>query len=288
MPVVSCPHCQSPVKILAEDFGYRVQCPGCQRAFQAGDQERAAPESAEEKPTSPPSSETPPESEFVAVTCTGCQKQIEISRDDLGHRVACPLCEKQFLAQTEAQRAKAAVRKQRSRYDPANDDDYDNDTDYGYRSRRGNYRPEEREYILRAARAAIAWPANGLMWTGIVFLILYWALTIGLIAKGIIDLDSRSNYERDEAPLFFFFAAGAFVFGTLHGSVLAIGGYRAKQLRSTGWAYTGAALGIATIALSHPCLPTTWAAVTFGIWMLVALGRREVKDAIAINTGKGV
>ena len=124
------------------------------------------------------------------------------------------------------------------------------------------------------------------MWTGIVFLVIYLLGGFTLFVIGISKLDAINRYERDDAVVFIVLSFVVVILGGLHGFFLALSGYKMKQLRGTGWGYTGAALGIATIVLSHPCAPTTWAAVGFGIWAMVALSKREVIDAIAINKGR--
>ena len=286
MPVIHCPHCQTSVEIHADDVGYKVLCPGCNSAFQAGDGERPTPEPIS-RPAPPPADDTTERS----VRCTGCRGQVAVGADDIGHTVECPLCGEKFRAEEGSRagpaRGSSGGRSRRPERFEDDDEDYDNRSDYGgYRGRR-RYRDEDKGYILDTARAAVTWPANGLMWTGIVLLILYLLGSIGLVIAGILKLDSPNRYERDDAIIFFILSVVILVFGGLHGFFLAFSGYKMKQLRSTGWSYAGAGIGIATIALSHPCFPTTWAAVAFGIWALVALGKREVKDAIAINTGKG-
>ena len=284
MPVIRCPHCTTSVEIHADDVGYKVLCPSCHSAFQAGDGERPVPESPSTAP------EPEPMAAERSVRCAGCRGAVQVGVEDLGHTVECPLCGEKFRAVEEtrsesprdSKRRRAPNRSERFEDD---DEDYDNDGNYGGRRRR-RYREEDKGYILDTARSAIAWPANGLMWTGIVMLVLYLLGSIGLLIAGILKLDSPNRYERDDAIVLFIFSAVVLVFGGAHGFFMALSGYKMKRLRSVGWGYTAASIGIATIGLSHPCFPTTWAAVAFGIWAIVALNKREVKDAIAINNGK--
>ncbi len=282
MPVIRCPHCQTSVEIHADDVGYKVLCPSCNSAFQAGDGERAAPEPLPRPEPAP----TPRDSGDRTVRCAGCRGTVQVGAEDIGHTVECPLCGEKFRATDDDDyrpRSAGAGRSSRrsERFDD-DDEDYD-DRSYG---RRRRYRDEDKGYILETARAAIAWPANGLMWTGIVMLVLYVLGGIGLLIAGAVNIDSRNKRDEEDAVAFFIIGALLLAFGGAHGLFMALSGYKMKQLRGTGWGYAGASIGMATIALSHPCFPTTWAAVTFGIWALVSLSKREVKEAIAINKGK--
>ena len=287
MPRIQCPHCQTSVEIHPEDVGYKVLCPSCNNAFQAGDGERPAPEPiARPEPAAPP-----PDSGERTVRCTACRGEVAVGAEDIGHKVECPLCGEKFRAEeasrTSSRRSLNESRSRRSERFEDDDEDYDNRGDYGSRSRR-SFRPEDKGYILDTARSAVAWPANGLMWTGIAMLVLYLIIGIGLMIAGGVKLDSPKQYERSDAIVFLIMGAVVMLFGGAHGFMMALAGYKMKQLRSLGWGYTAGGIGIATIALSHPCSPTTWAAVAFGIWALVAMSKLEVKDAIAINTGKGI
>ena len=275
MPVIPCPHCRATVDIHPDDLGYKVLCPSCSSAFQAGDAARPAPEPAPEPTPAPDPDER-------TVRCAACRGQMAIGVDDLGHTVECPLCGEHFRAEAEGRaRSRSEQRRPPREYD--DQDDYENDGDYG--GRRG-YRDQDKGYVLAQARAAIAWPANGLMWLGIVMLALYVLCAIGLVIAGIVQQNSTIPYEREDGVVMIIIGLALGAFGGTHAFFMALAGYKSKQLRGTGWGYTAGAIGIATIALSHPCFPTTWIAVAFGIWALVAFNKREVKDAIRINTGK--
>lgn len=223
--------------------------------------------------------------------CTACRGEVAVGAEDIGHTVECPLCGEKFRAEEGSRRGSrrdsSDGRSRRSeRFDDEDDDeDYDHRGDYRGRRR---FRNEDKGYILDTARSAVAWPANGLMWTGIVMLALYLLGGIGLMIAGIINLDSPKQVDRNDAIVFLIMGAVLLLFGGAHGFMMALSGHKMRQLRSAGWGYAAGGIGIATIALSHPCFPTTWAAVAFGIWALVAMSKREVKDAIAINTDKGI
>ena len=282
MPVIPCPHCRATVDLHPDDLGYKVLCPSCNSAFQAGDTARPDPEPAPAPPERAPVPTPTPDSDERTVRCAACRGEMAIGVDDLGHQVECPLCGEHFRAESDG-RPRSERRRPPREYD--DEEDYEDDRDYGGRRRRG-YREQDRGYILAQARAAIAWPANGLMWTGIVMLVLYIIAAAGFIIAGIIKQESTEAYEREDGVVMMLLGMAIAAFCGTHAFFMALAGYKSKQLRGTGWGYTAGAIGIATIALSHPCFPTTWIAVAFGIWALVAFNKREVKDAIRINTGK--
>ena len=287
MPVIPCPHCQATVEIHPDDLGYKVLCPSCHSAFQAGETVRPAPEPAPAPPDREPEPTPEPDPGERTVRCVACRGEMAIGVEDLGHKVECPLCGERFRAESdERSRSRSERRRPPREYPDADDDeDYENDRDYGGRRRRG-YREQDRGYILAEAREAIAWPANGLMWTGIVMLVLYVIAAVGFIVAGIAKQESTKAYERENGVVMILLAAVLGAICGTHAFFMALAGYKSKQLRGPGWGYTAGAIGIATFALSHPCFPTMWIAVTFGIWALVAFNKREVKDAIRINTGK--
>ncbi len=282
MPVIPCPHCRATVDIHPDDLGYKVLCPSCQSAFQAGDAARPAPEPAPAPTEREPEPTPAPDPNERTMSCAACRGVMAIGVEDLGHQVECPLCGERFRAESDG-RPKSERRRPSREYD--DEDDYEDDRDYGGRRRRG-YREQDKGYILAQARAAIAWPANGLMWLGIVLLVIYVLGGIGLVIAGIVKQDSIKDYDREDGVVMIIFGLALGVLGGTHAFFMALAGYKSKQLRGPGWGYTAGAIGIATIALSHPCFPTTWIAVAFGIWALVAFNKREVKDAIRINTGK--
>ena len=281
MPVIRCPHCSTSVEIHPDDVGFKLLCPNCQSAFQAGEGEQPGtePVAAIESPAS--TAGTPADSGERTVICFGCKEEIQVGVEDIGHRVECPLCNAKFTAKANRSQSRYQV-------DSPRDDFDDDDEDYEDRSyRRNRYRAESKADILDAARAAIAVPANGMMWTGIIASVLSALIGIGLTVAGIIEEQQPRQFNRGDRSLFFFIYAALFgLYGTIIHVVLAVCGAQAKKLRGTGWAYTGAALGIACIIITHPCNPVSWASITFGIWMIVSLSKREVQDAIDINTGR--
>ena len=96
-------------------------------------------------------------------------------------------------------------------------------------------------------------------------------------------MDDPDPYEQDGSVTFFIWAV-LVALGVPYHLLMAFAGYRMKKLDGVAWAYTGAGLGIATMLITGICSPTTWASMTFGIWALVAYSKREVLDAIRINT----
>ena len=288
MPVIRCPHCDTSVEIHADDVGYKVLCPDCHSAFQAGEGERPAPEPSVSAPDPVP---TPaPEPRAVIARCTACDREVEIGVEDLGHTMECPHCGEKFRTREET-RPDSRRPTPPTDYQPRSrrDDDGEDDDDYEDRPRRRRrYGADDKAYILESARAAIAWPANGLMWTGAIMFVLYLLISTGLGIAGTLQQDSPNAQERQDGVVLILIGVVVMVFGGSQGAVMAVAGFKMKKLRSTAWGYAGGGLGIATIVMSHPCLPTTWAAVTFGIWAIVASSKREVQDAIRINRGEGL
>ncbi len=285
MPVIHCPHCAASVEIHPDDIGYKVLCPSCASAFQAGDAARPTPEPTPAPVPAPAPEPTPApkDSGERTVRCVACRGRVQVGVEDLGHRVECPICGEQFRAEDDRP---SRSRPPRDRDDDDDDEDY-HDDGYGYgRGRRRRYREEDKEYILRRGREAIAVPANGLMWTGITAAVLCVLIGGGLTIAGLYQLDEPDPYRRQNyIPLFIYgFLIG--IFGTVFHVLVAVSGYQAKKLKGKAWGYVGGGLGIASIVLTGWCNPTTWACMTFGIWMLVALSKREVQDAIDINTGR--
>ena len=283
MPVIRCPHCTTSVEIHPDDVGYKLLCPNCQSAFQAGDGERPAPEpEPEPEPIENPAAPTAAssmDSTERAVICFGCKEEIQVGVDDLGHRVECPLCGAKFTAKANRSQSRYQIDSPR--------DDFDYEYDYeDRRSSRNRYRPESKADILEAARIAIAVPANGMMWTGIIAAVLCAIIGIGFTVAGFYQAQQPNRFNEDQSVLFFIYAALFGLYGTALQVIFAVCGAQAKKLRGKAWGYTGAALGIASIIITHPCNPVSWASMTFGIWMIVSLSKREVQYAIDINTGK--
>ena len=83
------------------------------------------------------------------------------------------------------------------------------------------------------------------------------------------------------------FGIGSAVLGAPYCVLIAIGGHRMKRLDGTGWVYTSAILGIATVVLCGPCVPITWAAVGVGIWAIVAMNKPEVREVVEANRRGG-
>ncbi len=277
MPVIRCPHCSTSVEIHPDDVGFKLLCPNCRSAFQAGDVEPPVPVENPAADTAGP----PKDSGERTVICFGCKEEIQVGVEDIGHRVECPLCGAKFTAKANRSQSRNQVDSPRDDFDDDDDEDYED-----RRYSRNRYRAESKADILDAARVAMAVPANGMMWTGIIAAVLCAIIGIGLTVAGIYDAQQPKQFNGDRSLVFFIYAALFGLYGTILQTLLAVCGAQAKKLRGKGWGYTGAALGIACIIITHPCNPVSWASITFGIWMIVSLNKREVQDAIDINTGK--
>lgn len=93
MPVVNCPNCRAELEIDDADFGYRMQCPACHSAFTPD----ASPAQVQSPPPAPPPP-PPAEPETQVVTCPRCQGKVGVAKEDLGHDLRCPLCDRVFTA----------------------------------------------------------------------------------------------------------------------------------------------------------------------------------------------
>jgi len=284
MPVIQCPHCSNEVEIHPDDLGYKVLCPSCNSAFQAGDGAGPVPEPVTSRPepdltAAPLSGETGERT----VRCAGCRGQVQVGVEDLGHLVECPRCGERFRA--EERSSSGSGRDSDWRRSPGRREREDDD-DSEDRSRRRRYREEDKGYILAQAQAAIAGPANGLMWTGIVTTVICLLLGGGLLIGGLsIQGNAVNAQDREQSAMLIIYGVIIGVFGVPFHLFLAVAGYKMKQLTGTTWGYLAAIAGISTIVLTGVCSPSTWAAMAFGIWALVALNKREVQDAIRMNSG---
>ena len=201
------------------------------------------------------------EPDGLAVRCPECDRKIQIGYEDCGHTVECPHCEEQFRAEP----------------DRDGDDDY-----YDRRRRPQRYREEDKAEIRAAAQKAIRWPSQGLMWTGAICAVLSVIVGIGLTIAGVMSGNGGAN----QGWVLFIYAGYFGGFGSAYHILLAIAGFQMKKLRGKGWFIAGGALGIASVILCGIMFPSTWAAMGFGIAALVALNKREVQDAIALNDTK--
>lgn len=287
MPVIHCPHCKSSVDIHPDDLGYKVLCPSCNSAFQAGEVPEPAYRPEFESAAAPPSAGTGERT----VRCAGCRGQVVVGVEDLGHMVECPLCTERFRAEEgrfsdsapDAESDRDSELRRSSKRRPRDDDDYDDDR--GRRRRR--VREEDRGYVLAKAQAAIAGPANGLMWTGIITTVLCLLVGGALLLGGLsMQGNAMNRQDRELSVTLIGYGIAIGVFGVPFHLFLAVAGYKMKQLTSTTWGYLAAITGISTIVLTGICSPSTWAAIAFGIWGIVALNKREVQDAIRMNSGR--
>jgi len=109
VPITRCPHCRTELEIDADDFGYRVQCPSCHSAFTPEKDAAALPASPPPPPPPPPPpAPTPAAAEAddgtQVVTCPECNGQVGVLKEDLGHDMRCPLCDKVFTARLDGGR----------------------------------------------------------------------------------------------------------------------------------------------------------------------------------------
>jgi hypothetical protein len=223
------------------------------------------------------------------VRCPECRGELSIDPADFGFAVSCPLCGERFTprrpgrALTEDDDAEPYGLREdapdRDRPAGRRRDDFEDEDDRPSRRRRRRRGPVDWE----EAERLVAGPARGLIltgWIGAAFCLLG---GIGLIAGGAAALDAADPELKDDGPVFLVYGILLAIVGTPYCIVLAIAGHKLKQLSGIGWAYTGAVMGIITVGLCGPCIPLTWAALPVGVWTLVTMNKREVKDAFEAN-----
>lgn len=236
---------------------------------------------------------------FVA-SCPRCTAELDVDDADRGHRVSCPSCRATFHAEpapppepvpaTPAKRVPAA-----RKWD--DDSDYVNDTAVPPRhwlDREDDRGPDP----LRIVRRMLAWPANGLIWTG-------WIGFLFLIVGGFLSaitgyFDMHSPYARGVGPIARL-AGGAVAatLGSMYFAVIATGGGQMKRVRNRGQAIGTAVMGIATLFTCTLPFPLIWVGgagpgalvmvvvglllacptAGFGVWALAVLNRAEVIEA---------
>ena len=244
---------------------------------------------------------------FVA-RCPKCATELDVDDADRGHRVSCPECASNFLAESPpllppTKTVVAAKRVSASRR--WNDDsDYVNDTAIPPRhwlDREDDHGPDP----LRIVRRELAWPANGLIWTG-------WVGFLLLIVGGFLFaingyFDMHSPYSNGVRPIFFLaFGAVAATLGSMFFVVIASGAGQMKRVRNRGQAITTAVFGLLTLLTCTVPFPVAAVgtgpgalmlipvglllalpAAGFGLWALVVLNRPEVVEAFERRKRKG-
>ncbi len=213
---------------------------------------------------------------MARVRCPACEAELEVDAEDLGSQVACGACGAPFEARPAAPRGDADDRPRRRDRDES---DWEEDEDDRPRRRRRRVRAAD----VEDARAAVAGPALGLILTGWIGAVLCLLGGAALAVWGYSNLEAKDPKLRDDAPGMLAAGVASAVLGTPYCVLMAVGGHRMKRLTGTGWAFTAAILGIATVVLCGPCVPITWAGVGCGIWAIVAVNKPEVRDVIAAN-----
>jgi hypothetical protein len=236
---------------------------------------------------------------FVA-RCPKCASELDVDAADRGHRVACPACRVEFLAEPPPPppTKKPTVAAKRvpvtRRWD--DDSDYVNETVVPPRhwlDREDDRGPDP----LRVVRRELAWPANGLIWTGWIGFLLLIVGGVLTVVSGYLDLNSP--YARGLGPIVrLALGAIAATLGSMYFAMIATGGGQMKRVRKRGSALGTAIMGMLTLLTCMLPVPVVWmgagsdvcamAAVSlvvavptagFGLWALVVLNRPEVADA---------
>lgn len=254
---------------------------------------------------------------FVA-RCPRCATELDVDDADRGHRVACPACRTTFRAEPEPpprrepepepeperKPATAAARRASAIRKWNDDSDYMNDTAVPPRhwlDREDDHGPDP----LRVVRRMLAWPANGLIWTG-------WLGFLILIVGGVLTtisgyFEMNSPYSRGLEPILRL-AAGAVAttLGSMYFVVIASGGGQMKTVRKRGQALTTAIMAIGTLFICGLPCAGTWlgssepvrvviSALTtiivlpsagFGLWALIILNQPAVVEAFERRKAK--
>lgn len=220
---------------------------------------------------------------FVA-RCPKCATELDVDDTDRGHRVSCPDCGTRFMAEeaparpTPAKRAPAARRW-------TDGSDYVNDTVIPPRhwlDREDDRGPDP----LRIVRRQLAWPANGLIWTG-------WIGFLLMIVGGFLTavygyLDLNNPYRYGNGPVYrLVLGAIAATLGSVFYVMIASGGTQMKRVRNRRQATGTAVMAVLTLLFCTPIFPVAWAGAGFGVWALVVLNRPEVIEAFKRRESKG-
>jgi len=210
-------------------------------------------------------------------TCPRCDTKLDVDDADLGYKVECPQCQSIFPAIAESVKGRRGG--SRRRYD--DDDDFDPDEEY---RRRDTLDPRHRTRDLQRAEATISKPADGMIWTAAITIVLgliaagiMGAIGWGKVNNGVMQQDEEDGYEL---------LAYAFIFGIIspiYHILILIGAQKAKRLEGTSWGTMSAIMGIGTIILCSPCIIVSCISTGYGIWLLVAMSKPEVKKAIRWN-----
>jgi hypothetical protein len=156
---------------------------------------------------------------------------------------------------------------------------------------------------IATAKKLVRGPAIGLMATGFITLVL---VAVGLLSVGSIPQafqaqreqvdknpglnaqqkqDMLAMYDKIEPAMVPLVIAMSGVYAL--GAVLVIvGGFKLKNLTSTGWPKTAAVLSMIPFCVSYSCL----LGLPFGIWAFVVMGKPAVKAGFAArlrNEGSG-
>jgi predicted Zn finger-like uncharacterized protein len=199
------------------------------------------------------------------VQCPRCRAELDVDDADLGHKVECPQCQAVFPAVLDDDRSW-----RRNDLDDREDE---------YR-RRDELDPRNRTRDLERAEAVISKPANGLIWTSAITIVL------GLILAGILGVvgydkvENGRGMDRDKGVEFIVYAVFAGIVSPIWHLVMLVCAQKAKKLEGTGTAITAGILGIVTFVTCGPCTILSIFAMSYGIWLIVAVSKPEVKRAL--------
>lgn len=313
MPITRCPHCRTELEIDADDFGYRVQCPSCHSAF-TPEKDAAALPASPPPPPPPPPAPTPAAAEAddgtQVVTCPECNGQVGVLKEDLGHDMRCPLCDKVFTARLDGGRRSSrrgddgdrsppwrsgSRSGSRSgdlpRYDDDKDDDrggsrrsrYDDDEDDDDRPRgrrRRRYDDDDTpEDLVRYAQRECSASGIGIIIVGVITLLLgLLRLVIGAVGLGVGAGAGPGAAAGPDPELAMGINLAYGVYSLVVGAFWVYAGMQLKAAKMYG-----ACLTACIMALIPGVSPCCILGLVFGIMGIVKLSDARVKKGFEAN-----
>src|SRR5207245_2284395 len=140
----------------------------------------------------------------ISVTCPGCQKQLKVPGELIGHPVKCPSCKSKFTATGEDLAAvQAGVAAPGQSAPPPAEPEWsepellDEDEPARDKADRPRRRRKRKTFNpIRAAEAAVFWPAAGLMATGSLGV----ATTLLIILLGLLGIALGADANAAKRP----------------------------------------------------------------------------------------
>src|SRR5262249_29985665 len=207
-----------------------------------------------------------------SVPCPECKRLLKLPEAVLGQLVQCPSCSHTFIASEGPPPGRINERGEIGRPDPRDDGD-------DRPPRRGRYdddyprRPGGRERESSPLRGEVSGPANALLAVGVMAIIISGLLLVVALASTSNGGGELRREVGDEEQLATLMQNPCTqVIGLAAGVLITVGASRMKNLQNYGLAMTA---GIVAMLPLHLCCPL---GLPFGIWAVVVLSRRDVRD----------